>query len=140
MKKLMSIFTACLFVFTFDSCSTEESSDSGSVSVSDSEPSDISDNYSSDNCFAIIFEDLSGKKRPEVFAKMNIPSDADIANCVCNNLPEMTDEELVEYVDNDDVDPINNEEDRVRIEVFIKCMGFDSFQDYMRKIHEANQK
>ena len=139
MKKLTTILTACLFVFTFASCSTEESSDSGSVSVSDSEPSDISDNYSSDNCFAIIFEDLSGKKRPEVFAKMNIPSDADIANCVCNNLPEMTDEELVEWIDNDDMDP-RKAEDRVRFEVVLKCMGFDSFQDYMRKIHEANQK
>jgi len=140
MKKLMSIFTACLFVFTFASCSTEESSESGSVSVSDSDPSDISDNSSSDNCFAIIFEDLSGKKRPEVFAEMNIPSDEDIANCVCNNLPEMTDEELVKWVDNDDMDPINNEEDRVRIEVVIKCMGFDSFKDYMRKMSESTQK
>ena len=139
MKKLTTILTACLFVFTFASCSTEESSDSGSVSVSDSGPSDISDNYSSDNCFAIIFEDLSGKKRPEVFAKMNIPSDEDIANCVCNNLPEMTDEELVEQIDNDDMDP-RKAEDRVRFEVVLKCMGFDSFQDYMRKIHDANQK
>jgi hypothetical protein len=127
-------------VFTFASCSTEESSESGSVSVSDSDPSDISDNSSSDNCFAIIFEDLSGKKRPEVFAEMNIPSDEDIANCVCNNLPEMTDEELVKWVDNDDMDPINNEEDRVRIEVVIKCMGFDSFKDYMRKMSESTQK
>ena len=140
MKKLMSIFTACLFVFTFASCNTEEPSDSGTVSILDLEPSDISDNSSSDNCFAIIFEDLSVKFRPEVFIEMNIPSNEDIANCVCNNLPEMTDEELVEYVDNDDVDPINNEEDRVRIEVFIKCMGFDSFKDYMRKMSEANQK
>ena len=31
-------------------------------------------------------------------------------------------------------------EDRVRFEVVLKCMGFDSFQDYMRKIHDANQK
>lgn len=139
MKKLTTILTACLFVFTFASFSTEESSDSGSVSVSDSEPSDISDNYSSDNCFAIIFEELSGIKRPEVFAKMNIPSDEDIANCVCNNLPEMTDEELVEWIDNDDMDP-RKAEDRVRFEVVLKCMGFDSFQDYMRKIHDANQK
>ena len=136
MKKLTTILTACLFVFTFASCSTEESSDSGSVSVSYSEPSD---NYSYDNCFAIIFEELSGIKRPEVFAKMNIPSDEDIANCVCNNLPEMTDEELVEWIDNDDMDP-RKAEDRVRFEVVLKCMGFDSFQDYMRKIHDANQK
>ena len=136
MKKIITILAACLFVFIFDSCSIEESSDSGSVSVSYSEPSD---NYSSDNCFAIIFEDLSGKKRPEVFAKMNIPSDEDIANCVCNNLPEMTDEELVEWIDNDDMDP-RKAEDRVRFEVVLKCMGFDSFQDYMRKIHDANQK
>ena len=136
MKKLISIFIAYLFVFTFDSYSIEESIDSGSVSVSYSEPSD---NYSSDNCFAIIFEDLSGKKRPEVFAEMNIPSDEDIANCVCSNLPEMTDEELVEWIDNDDMDP-RKAEDRVRFEVVLKCMGFDSFQDYMRKIHDANQK
>ena len=83
--------------------------------------------------------DLNEDPRPPQFADMGIPSNEDIANCVCDNLPDMTDEELIEWVDNEDMDPINNEEDKEQIEVVIKCMGFDSFEDYMGKMMQMMQ-
>ena len=86
-----------------------------------------------------MLDNLNKDPRPEVFADMGIPSNEDIANCVCNKLSYMTNNELIEWIDNDAMDPINNEEDKKRIEVVLKCMGFDSFEDYMSKVTEMMQ-
>ena len=135
MKKLTTIFTACLFVFTLSSCGGD--ADGSGSSGSDNTEKD--NKTKKNNCYEIMLADLNEDPRPEVFADMNIPSNEDIANCVCNSLPDMTDEELIEWVDSDDMDPINNEEDKEQIEVVIKCMGFDSFEDYMSKMMEMMQ-
>ena len=130
MKKLTSIFTACLFVFALSSCGGD--ADGSDASGSDNGEKD--DKTEKNNCYDIMLADLNEDPRPEVFADMGIPSNEDIANCVCDNLPDMTDEELIEWLDNEDMDPINNEEDKEQFEFLIRCMGFDSFEDYMRKM------
>jgi len=129
MKKLTTIFTACLFVFALSSCGGDADR---SVSSGSDNP-EKSDKTEKNNCYDMILDHLNEDPRPEVFADMGIPSNEDVANCVCNNLPDMTDEELIEWLDDEDMD-INNEEDKAQIEVFIKCMGFDSFEDYMGKM------
>ena len=137
MKKLTTIFTACLFVFALSSCG---GNDDGS-DASGSENSEKDDKTEKDNCYQLVLDDLNKQTRPEVFADMGVPSDEEIANCICSELPDMTDEELIEWLeDGDDFDPINNEEDRKKMEFQIRCIGFDSFEDYMGKMTEMMQK
>ena len=139
MKKLTTIFTSCLFVFALSSCGgdADGSDASGSDNGEKDDKTEKDNKTEKNNCYDIMIADLNEDTRPEVFDDMGVPSNEDIANCVCDNLPEMTDEELIEWkeqVDSKDMDPINNEEDKEQIEVIIKCMGFDSFEDYMRKM------
>ena len=122
MKKLIYLFSIFFLSTTFLITSCSDKKD---------------DKTEKDNCFAIILDDLNKDPRPEVFAAMDIPSNEDIALCICSNLPDMKDEELIEWV-NEDVDPLN-EENKERIEFSVKCMGFDSFEDYMAKMMQMMQ-
>ena len=136
MKKLTTIFTSCLFVFALSSCGgdADGSDASGSDNGEKDDKTEKDNKTEKNNCYDIMIADLNEDTRPEVFDDMGVPSNEDIANCVCDNLPDMTDEELIEWLDNEDMDPINNEEDKEQFEFLIRCMGFDSFEDYMRKM------
>ena len=71
MKKLISIVTAFLFVFTLVSCSGDDSSGSSS-----NEPQILTD------CKSIGLEKFNEDPRPEEFDKMNIPSNEEMTDCI----------------------------------------------------------
>lgn len=140
MKKLMSIVTAFLFVFTVVSCSGDDSSEPSSSEPSSSEPSSSEPQILTD-CKSIGLENFNEDPRPEEFDKMNVPSNEEMADCICEKIigdsPNMTDEELTAFW-SDDVDP-QSEEEQLRIQLMIKCMGFDSMEDYMSKMMQMMQ-
>jgi hypothetical protein len=135
MKKLMSIVTAFLFVFTLVSCSGDDSSGSSSSESSSSEPQILTD------CKSIGLENFNEDTRPEEFEKMNIPSNKEMSDCICEKIiaesPNMTNEELTAFW-TDDLDP-QSEEGEERMQITIKCMGFDSMDDYMSTMMQMMQ-
>ena len=78
------------------------------------------------------------------FDELNIPSNEDMAECVCKkivvNYPNMTNEELREWWSKD-ADPKSKEvEEQEKMAIALYCMGFDSFEDYLSKVTEWQMK
>jgi len=161
MKKIMSILTASLFVVALSSCGGDDSSGSGSESVSGSDVSgsgsgsgsesvsgsDVSGSGSGsiyDKCLELGLTEMNKDPRPEFFDELKIPSNEDMTECVCNkivvNYPNMTNEELREWWSKD-ADPKSKEvEEQEKMAIALYCMGFDSFEDYVSAIREMQMK
>ena len=142
MKKLISIFTAVLFAFvlttSFSSCATTEEEKVEETVVGWP---------LMDHCVSQ-FEIRFNKNviAPE-FEEMNIPSNEDLSICFCEKLvennPSLTEEELNEIASFDmsemeEDEEIDFEEVQRHMEWTIKCMGFDSMEDYFEKMMEIS--
>jgi len=148
----MSILTASLFVFTLASCgedapadepssSEPSSSEPSSSEPSSSEPSSIEPKILTD-CKSIGLANFNEDPRPEEFDAMNIPSNEDMAACICEEIigknTDMTNEELTAFW-SDDIDP-QGEEAKNRMNIMVNCMGFDSMEDYMSRMMQMMQQ
>ena len=152
MKKIMSILTASLFVVALSSCGGDDASGSGSESSSSqSSGSESSSSQSSGfqvesqiliDCKSIGLANFNEDPRPEEFDAMNIPSNEDMAACICEEIigknTDMTNEELTAFW-SDDIDP-QGEEAKNRMNIMVNCMGFDSMEDYMSRMMQMMQQ
>jgi len=136
MKKLMTIFGACLFVFALSSCdgdAKDSKSTEKDKSTEKNNPSDISN-----NCIEMMLAELNEEERPEFFDALNIPSIEDMADCICDKIPSMTNEELTEYVNEEPEEGSPEQEERINMT--LDCMGFDSFEEYMSAVQQLSME
>ena len=136
MKKLMTIFGVCLFVFALASCDGNKkeiiTKDSKSADTSDGDTKDSKSGDATNNCIKIVLAQMNEEERPPFSEALNIPSNKDMADCICGELPSMTDKEMKEYLDSE-LEKGSPEQEK-QMNILSKCMGFDSPEEFISAI------